>query len=236
MKTNFLFLLLLAIVSSCASHQKVSKLDSGEVAVKEVEALPQKSSEVELTEVDKDLDLIQVKKFSGFTRQEQGRFWQYAKKVDEVTASQCFADYISNRNELINNKDQTRAELLEELKAKKPLLNFVMYYKNNGTVGYTYANSDTIWFNRKFHRNYSICQSAANLGHERAHKLGYTHDFNRTRRRSDQTPYVIGEAINACCTNPEYKIPSKDDVEMVKVCYRSWKTLWFKKYCYWKAK
>lgn len=213
--------------------KKIEILSSGEFKVTEVPTseLPQ-MEEVQFAEVQQDLDLIQVKSFSGFTDKEIGKFWLYAKKVDEITASECFKDYILNRKTFINNKDQTRTEFIENLLSEKPLLNFVMYYSLSSTIGYTYEGSDTIWFNRRFHQNFALLNSASNLGHERGHKLGFSHDFNSTSRRPDQSPYVTGEAILACGKG---EVPAKDEVEKVRVCYRSFRTLGIKK-CYWKAK
>lgn len=188
---------------------------------------------VETAPISKDLNLLEVKSFKGFTKDEIGRFWQYSAIVDNVTNSPCYKKYITDFPDLINNKDQTREELLDNLKREKPRLNFVMYYKNNSTVGYTYANSDTIWMNRKFHSRYSLAQSAANLAHERSHKLGFTHDFKKTTRRSRQAPYPIGAGIKTCYKNNDYDVAQ---AERMRVCYRSWRSLWLKKYCYWRVK
>lgn len=222
--------MLLVLSFGCAQQQVVQHSFDGTV-----QELPSeiKGQEIEAVPTDRDLELLEVKSFQGFTGPEVARFWQYSKIVDEVTHSECFANYIKNFPGLINNKDETRDELITSLRSQKPKLNFVMYYKDNGTVGYTYANSDTIWMNRKFHGGYSLHESAANLGHERSHKLGYTHDFNRTSRRSQQVPYPVGAAIKSCSKNINYDIK---EAERVQVCHRVWWTFWIKKSCYWRIK
>lgn len=237
---KFLSLLLLAVLVSCASHKRIDHLSDGKIVETEIESVPAMGfapapelEEVEVKLLDKDLNVLEVKSFKGFTEAEIDRFWKYSDVVDNITHSDCFANYLKKYPDLLNNKNQSREELIEELRTVKPKLNFVMYYANNGTVGYTYANSDTIWMNRKSHRNYSLAESAANLGHERSHKLGYTHDFKRTSRRSDQVPYPVGAGIKACAYDINYDLGER---ERVKVCYRSWKSLWLKKYCYWKIK
>lgn len=223
-------LILLLLVSCAIQQQKIEKTTYGEIKSISAEV---ETKEVTTAPTAEDLELLEVKSFSGFTKAEISRFWQYSKIVDEITHSQCFENYINGFPNLINNKDQTKKELLANLRSEKPQLNFVMYYKNNSTVGYTYPNSDTIWMNRKFHSNYTLHQSAANLAHERSHKLGYTHDFKRTARRSRQAPYPIGDGIRKCSQNINYNLDTK---QRVRVCYRSWRQLWLRKNCYWRLK
>lgn len=227
---NLMLLLMLALTFSCAQQQVVKHGIDGTV---QQLATDKEIQEVENVPTTRDLELLEIKSFKGFTKAEMGRFWQYSKIVDEVTHSECFGNYIKNYPGLLNNRDETRDELLHRLRTIKPKLNLVMYYKNNRTVGYTYANSDTIWMNRKFHGGYSLHQSAANLAHERAHKLGYTHDFKRTSRRPNQVPYPVGAGIKKCSQDINYDIK---EAERVRVCHRIWWTLWIKKSCYWKLK
>jgi len=241
------YLLLLLFLFGCSSYQRIETLSNGDLVLVDQVQTVQTSSfaplvqpeeiehqEVEVNKTDKDLELIKVKSFKGFTDREIEKFWQASKTVNKVTHSKCFEKYITDFKDLLNNKSQTRAELIEELRSSKPEINFVMYYKNNSTVGYTYGNSDTIWMNRKFHGNYSLAQASANLGHERSHKLGYGHDFKNTSRRSRQTPYPIGAAIRACANDINYELSEQDKV---RVCYRTWKSwLWIKPVCYWKIK
>ena len=220
----FWYMLYLLLFTGCAQLERYDHTENGYV-ITSVEKTNIK--DVETTPTDKDLELLKVKSFKGFTKNEIQRFWQYSKIVDQATHSECFANYIKEYKDLLNNKDETRDELIESHRKEKPKLNFVMYYKNNGVVGYTYADSDTIWFNRKFHSKYTLYQSAANLAHERSHKLGYTHDFRRTARRSRQVPYPVGAAIKKCGANPNYK------PEPRRICYRSWRQLWLRRNCYW---
>lgn len=220
-------LVLYWILLTACGTVKLEKLSTGEVIEKDDIA---EIKEVETKSIEKDLELLEVKSFKGFTQSEVGRFWQYSKLVDDITHSKCFADYLTNYKQLINNKLETVDNLILTLRSQKPKLNFVMYYSPKSTVGYTYENSDTIWFNRKFHGNFSLLESAANLAHERSHKLGYTHDFKNTARRKHQVPYTVGEGMKACADSVGY------EKQKVKACYRSWKSLWLKNYCYWKGK
>ncbi len=223
----------LMFLSSCSSIKQINHLSNDDVIEKLEKSSQMKINEVEVKETQEDLQLTRVKSFKGFSKVEIDKFWKYSDVVDNITHSKCFENYIKSYPGLLNNKNQTRDELLKELRSSKPLLNFVMYYKNNSTVGYTYPNSDTIWMNRKFHKNYSLAESAANLAHERSHKLGYTHDFNRSSRRSDQVPYPVGAGIKACAYDINYDLNKR---ERVRICYRNWKSLWLSKRCYWKIK
>src|SRR5690606_12948195 len=51
-----------------------------------------------------------------------------------------------------------------------------LYYKNNSTIGYTYASKTRVWMNTKFFDQYTPSQVARNVFHEWTHKLGYKHD------------------------------------------------------------
>lgn len=231
-------LLPLLFLLSC-SHKIIEHTPDGDIKTVETPAVltgfagRPDLEDVEVEDTDKDLELVTVKSLKGFTQAEAEKFQENLKLLDRVTHSDCFAKYLKDYEGLINNKDQTREELISELRSGKPALNFVMYYSLRSTVGYTYADSDTIWFNRRFHKNFSPAESVANLAHERSHKLGYSHDFYRTARRPSQVPYVVGSASKACVNDADYDLSKR---ERVRVCYRSWKTLWLKKNCFWKIK
>jgi hypothetical protein len=71
----------------------------------------------------------------------------------------------------------------------------IPYYKNNNVVGYTYPSRNEVWVNLKFYYKYEVSQIANNLAHEYMHKIGYGHDFRRTKRRNYSVPYAVGRIV-----------------------------------------
>lgn len=74
---------------------------------------------------------------------------------------------------------------------------YELYYKNNGTIAYTYPSQWKVWFNKKFFTNrmkslegrFGIMNT---IVHEYCHNLGYKHDRNRTANRGYSVPYAVG--------------------------------------------
>lgn len=72
-----------------------------------------------------------------------------------------------------------------------------MYYRRlTKVVGYTTPESLIVNTNSKFHDSFTPCQVAANLSHEWAHKLGFTH---RSAADKDSVPYAIGDLVLEAC-------------------------------------
>lgn len=158
------------------------------------------------------------------------------KMINEMIVSDCFDNFMTERK-MIQTDGLTNAQVVTKLKtpATVPL---VMYYSNNSTVGYRNTGSPTIYTNRKFHAGASACANASNLFHEVAHVIGFSHDKRASSSRPYSVPYSINAAFKACCLCNgvlDCKIalePVLDDKKLY--CFRSWKTLWLKKNCYWK--
>lgn len=72
-----------------------------------------------------------------------------------------------------------------------------LYYANNSTVGYTYANTKRIYVNTKFFNTNSVGSVAANLFHEWLHKVGFTHAVSYSTSRDYSVPYAIGRMISS---------------------------------------
>lgn len=240
MQTKLIQLLLLVslTLTSCSSidWKKITTKDNGNIEVVEpIETPIEGVEEVEIEDVTEDKNTLKVISFTDFNKKQLGHFWLASAAMDKAINSQCYEDYILGAR-LYNNKLELRSETIKTIRGKKPALKFVMYYANNSTVGYTYPKSDTIWMNKKFHDNYSVASSSANLGHEIAHKLGYTHDFNRTAIRQYQFPYVHGAAIRKCVINSEYKLPvTVPDSEVMPTnvkCKRVWWKAYLGSACY----
>jgi hypothetical protein len=99
-------------------------------------------------------------------------------------------------NEEIYDKLMLGAETLQPEIDYELDVDVTMYYKNNSTVGYTYANTVKTWVNRKFFQNYDYSSVAANVVHEWTHKVGFGHSSGNNSDRPYTVPYAIGGIIN----------------------------------------
>lgn len=66
------------------------------------------------------------------------------------------------------------------------------------TVGYTYRNTVRQWINRKFFWSLKIWGVMGNIVHEWGHKLGFQHDYKRTKRRPFSICYQLNAIIKYC--------------------------------------
>ena len=87
------------------------------------------------------------------------------------------------------------AETLDPVKDSELDIDITLYFKDNNVIGYTYPSSHRIWVNNKFFAQNSYGKVAANVVHEWTHKLGFGHDFQRTRDRSYSVPYAVGTIV-----------------------------------------
>lgn len=201
---NLLLLMLLIFNFSCASYKKkVDHNSDNSTTVEEIEVTEGEVGETEppVIPVEADKDTLQVKEFINFTREEIDKFWIVVGILDKAVKSQCFEDVFLNQEKLVDTNGKTPAEVVNDLRTKKPVVSFQMYYKNNGTVGYTYSNTNNIWMNKKFHNRMKDCERAGNIGHELSHKRGYGHDYKRTANRPYSVPYTINRAVEKCSCN-----------------------------------
>ena len=117
--------------------------------------------------------------------------------------SKCFKEEFL-KSELIQTNDLSNIEVYNHIQSSYTEISLNLYYKRFSKVnGYTYPDSDTINLNNKFHRNYGVCSSSANLAHEVTHKYGYDHDYKATRRRPKSVPYTVGRIVKLCCDKGE---------------------------------
>ena len=122
-----------------------------------------------------------------------------------------------------------------------------LYYKNNSTVGYTYPSTVRTWINKKFFATYSYASIAGNAIHEAIHNKGFGHS---SAKDHGSVPYFVGYLVrdlvkrlvrgeNLTPIDGLY-IPRIGAQEVQNttlpatprqkvVCYRSWRTLWFKR-------
>jgi len=102
------------------------------------------------------------------------------------------------------------------------------YYSLKKVIGYTYRNTKYQYVNSRYFDKRSTKLIGSNVLHEYGHKLGFGHDFRRTKRRPFSVCYQLNDIYEECYDQLMGNLPQR-----IKKCYRSWRTLWLKKYCYW---
>ena len=151
-----------------------------------------------INERNNNNSFVNVTKFNGFKRSEIDNFWIYSEKLNKTISSQCFKDFILSAD-LRKTNGKTNQQVLNDILTKRVNVELTMYYSKRSTVGYTYPNTPKIWFNRKFHSNFSYCKSASNLAHEASHKIGYGHSKRYHINRPKSVPYSINSGFDKCC-------------------------------------
>lgn len=122
---------------------------------------------------------------------------EFKQKVlnHEYQGEKTYVDNQELTNEEIYNVIMQGVETLNGEVDQEMDLDLTLYYSNNSTVGYTYPNTNRVWINDKFFTTNTLGKVAGNIVHEWTHKLGFTHDFNRTERRNYSVPYAVGNII-----------------------------------------
>lgn len=123
------------------------------------------------------------------------------QKVEDTVNSSCFEiEWLSSNLDEKQTNGLNKSEVLEKIIDSKNIVELENYYSYKNTVAYTYKTTKKIWLNNKFHKSYTVCEKAANLGHEiLGHKNGFVHDVKSTKRRPHSVPYMIGTIIKKCC-------------------------------------
>lgn len=168
------------------------------------------------------VDFVEIVKHN-FSDAQKAKLAEFLPVMNKTMAGQCFGDFMLERK-LVQANGKSNKEVLEHLRSSKVKVELISYWSLSGTIGYTYPDVNKIWLNNRIQSGFTPCESASNLAHEASHKIGYGHDFYATDRRPYSVPYSINAAFNKCCN---------DGTEKVRVCSRSWKTLWLKKTCKW---
>lgn len=151
------------------------------------------------------------------TPQEAARILSAGAKVNEVVASQCFADFMSRVMVVNESKGRSPAQVLEHIRAISGVVPVKMYFKRWGcrigctsAVAFRVPPKTEINMNRsRFKVSTGDCDWAATMAHEGlGHALGnYGHSMKWTRQREDTVPYLLGgrkikyggDAFTACC-------------------------------------
>lgn len=120
-------------------------------------------------------------------------------------------------------------EVLQPKKDNEMDLEFKIKNARSSIFGWTYGNTITIWQNTDYYNDFSLkgrMESGSNIVHEWGHKLGFGHDFYNTARRDNSLCYLLNKAYEEAFIRYH-----QITIRKTQVCYRSWKTLFFKR-CY----
>lgn len=92
--------------------------------------------------------------------------------------------------------EDTPEQALAKLKASDWLLVYEFGNNQRSVTGWTYPNTQTVWFNRKNFDNRSDCGIVGTIHHEKSHKLGYSH---KNSKRYLSLPYYLGTQAAQVC-------------------------------------
>jgi len=103
------------------------------------------------------------------------------------------------------------------------------YYSFKKVIGYTKPSVDSIIrVNTKYFDGRHTRDIGSNILHEYGHLMGFSHDFFNSNERPSSICYQFNKAYEAAY-NKLFNLQTAP----VKVCSRSWKSLWLKKSCRW---
>lgn len=125
--------------------------------------------------------------------------------------SKEFKDFVFNldfHGETSEWKDKSRQEIYDHIMSGAEVLQpeidgeadvllgfFSPHLFNRGVIGRTWRDKILQEINRTYFRASSYIKVASNLLHEWLHKMGFQHDFKRTRRRKFSVCYQLGYAL-----------------------------------------
>lgn len=151
-------------------------------------------------------------KLVNFTNSQEEKMLKAVELIKGLVASEEFRSKVLNHKyngikTYVDNRGMTNAQIyqrildgnesLQNTKDNEMDVEVELYYANNTTVGYTYANSKRIWANTKYFNTYSVASVAANLMHEWLHKLGFTHAVSYSVSRDYSVPYGVGGIVRS---------------------------------------
>lgn len=194
---------------------------------------------------------VMINSREGFTQAEIEKHEVSCKMLESVVNTHEFmqrmlALKLTNTKGLANHEIylmiRAGAEVLQPEVDHEIDVHVVIYHASNKTVGYTKPSTIKTWVNRKFFAGYEYAEVACNIFHEWLHKLGFDHV---SAREHTSVPYALGYLVEAMikemiagavftpinATRPvPVNVPTP--VEKKVKCYRTWRTLWVKKVCY----
>lgn len=142
---------------------------------------------------------LTVKKCDNCTVAEFDFIQKGVAKTNETVISACFRQKLTAMD-LIQTDGKSPAEVVDSLIHAGIVIDAEMYWTAKRVLGYTLPNVMKEWINRRYMMKWNVCDLGSLLAHETSHKVGYKHDFERTKRRPQSVPYSINRAFKACCT------------------------------------
>ena len=126
---------------------------------------------------------------------------------------------------IMSGKEETSAEMDNDLDI---YIDDYTTWKN--VVGYMIPGRRTIFVNTRYFDNMSKEKVVSNMLHEYTHTLGFRHSGPNIRR---SIPYYMNEVVTKLypIVIKGEEIPSVIIPKYKTTCYRSWRSLWFKR-CY----
>jgi hypothetical protein len=185
----FLLSALLALSACSSAPQKAPDVVGPESSVP-TQVVPTEFNEAV---VDALMPKITITEFTNHTEKEKIRNTKAIERIIETVSGQCFKDVMLKRP-LIQTNGRTNAQVIEHILKADVTVRLEMYRNRlKKTVGYTYANTNKIWANRKYHDNFDPCDACSNFAH------GYGHDDKPSKSRPFSVPYSLNVAIEKCC-------------------------------------
>lgn len=143
------------------------------------------------------------------TPQEQLQLPEVEALLQKVMNSQCFEDFfIHQRGNIHESQGKSPEQIVGELRNQTAQVKLSMYslpfyyYVRfwNIPCGEDNQNGESIRITHGCWSSYSPLKRAATVGHEEAHKAGFTHlEHGNTIRGNEQSvPYLVNSAFEAC--------------------------------------
>ena len=150
-------------------------------------------------EVSSETPMLIIGKCTNCTPAELEFIRKAEGKMNETVASQCFQKQLSGLP-LIQTNGLTPSQVAESLVHAGVRIDTEMYRTNKRVLGYTLPSAKKVWINRRYMLEWNVCDLGSLLAHEASHKIGYKHDYQATKRRSNSVPYSINFAFKSCCS------------------------------------
>lgn len=189
-------LLLLLLLTACASTPPSTIKESNEVVVETLKPIEVTAPSIKQTKVI-------ITSLTGFGEAQAARFKKIAANVEVILNSPEYKEAILNhtwkgQKQFVSTTDSTQ-QVWDKITSADWKLEYRLerLSRFSKTIGYTYPNVSWIVINGRKFPYMSDADIAANIAHEYGgHKLGrYGHDMNWSEARDYSAPYGIGYTL-----------------------------------------
>jgi len=156
---------------------------------------------------------VQFVSLSNFSDWQKAKAEEVRKIIEAVVNSKVFQDAILGASFLDVRLEKPDGTMVEDL-SKEQILNVILtgteqgaapngiieikvelYYKLiSSAIGWT-GDDGTIHTRDRFFNSAESVEVAGHWLHEWTHTAGFRHDFDRTSRRDQSVPYIVGELL-----------------------------------------